>query len=99
MPRTSSSRRNARFPNRLWRQRRRLGFSQQHVATLVGYHTPGEISRFEHGERLPSLVMALKLEIVYQTPVAFLFPDLYLRLREGIRAKQAECVTEPSRRP
>jgi transcriptional regulator with XRE-family HTH domain len=80
-----------RIPNRLWRQRRRAGLSQQQVAELVGYHTSGEISRFEHGERLPSLVMALKLEIVYHTPVAFLFPDLYLRLREGIRAKQTEC--------
>ena len=62
------------------------------MADLVGYHTPSEISRFERGERLPSLVMALKLEIVYHTPVAFLFPDLYLRLRESIRAKQEELA-------
>lgn len=84
-----------KFPNRLWRQRRRVGLSQQRVAELVGYHTSGEISRFERGERLPSLVMALKLEIVYHTPVAFLFPDLYLRLREGIQAKQEDCDPRP----
>ena len=93
MSRTSKRKGRVKFPNRLWRQRRRLGLSQQHVADLVGYHTPGEISRFERGERLPSLVMALKLEIVYQTPVAFLFPDLYLRLREAVMAKQEQAAT------
>src|SRR5713101_2328883 len=90
MKRSSKPKRRVRFTNRLWRQRRRVGLSQQRVADLVGYHTPSEISRFERGERLPSLVMALKLEIVYHTPVAFLFPDLYLRLRDGVRAKQEE---------
>ena len=94
MSRRSKCKKPARIPNRLWRQRHRAGLSQQRVADLVGYHTPGEISRFERGERLPSLVMALKLEIVYHTPVAFLFPDLYLRLREGIRAKQDELLAE-----
>ena len=95
MSRTVKKRGRVRFPNRLWRQRHRAGLSQQDVADLVGYHTPGEISRFERGERLPSLVMALKLEIVYHTPVAFIFPDLYLRLREAIRAKQEEHETRP----
>jgi transcriptional regulator with XRE-family HTH domain len=78
----------AKYPNRLWRYRRRLGLSQQDVADLIGYLTPSDISKFEHGERLPSLVMALKLEIVYRVPVAFLFPDLYVRLRELIRVKE-----------
>ncbi|MGH9657470.1 MAG: hypothetical protein ACRD96_02940, partial [Bryobacteraceae bacterium] len=65
---------------------------------LVGYHTACEISRFERGERLPSLVMALKLEVVYQTPVAFLFPELYVRLRDVIQAKDEEIADAGCRR-
>ncbi len=85
---TKARYRRAHFPSRLWRYRRRMGFSQRHVAELAGYLTPSEISRFEHGERLPSLLMALKLEIIYRVPVAFLYQDLYLRLRDSIREKE-----------
>ncbi len=87
--RTKRQRRVVRFPNRLWRYRRRCGLSQQQVAELAGYLTPSDISRFERGERVPSLLMALKLEIIYRVPVAFLYQDLYLRLRDGIREKEA----------
>jgi transcriptional regulator with XRE-family HTH domain len=78
-----------RFCNQLWRYRRRSGLSQQAVAALAGYLGPSDISRFERGERLPSLVMALKLEIIYQAPVAFLYQDLYLRLRAGVAEKRS----------
>lgn len=88
MKRLLKRRSRVRFPNRLWRYRRRMGFSQQKVAELAGYLSPSDISRFEHGERLPSLLMALKLEIIYRTPVAFLYQDLYLRLRNDIREKE-----------
>lgn len=67
MKRTLKRNTRVRFPNRLWRYRRRTGFSQQEVAELAGYLTPSEISRFERGERLPSLLMALKLEVIYRT--------------------------------
>ena len=81
-----------------------MGLSQQEVADLSGYLTPSDISRFEHGERLPSLLMALKLEIIYRTPIAFLYQDLYLRIREGIREKEEQrsprkCATNSSSLP
>ena len=84
------ARKHTRFPNSLWRYRRRGGLSQEEVAKLSGYLTSSDISRFERGERLPSLLMALKLEIIYRTPVAFLYQDLYLRLRDVIRTREAE---------
>jgi transcriptional regulator with XRE-family HTH domain len=83
------------YPNRLWRYRRRIGLSQQQVASIAGYLAPSDISRFERGERIPSLVMALKLEIIYRVPIAFLYQDLYLRLREEIRAKEEEEQHRP----
>ena len=75
-----------------------MNFSQEHVAKLAGYLTPSEISRFEHGERLPGLIMALKLEIIYRTPIAFLYQDLYLRLRDTIREKEERRSARECRR-
>ena len=88
MKRRSKAGTRPTYPNRLWRYRQRMGFSQQQVAELAGYLTASDISRFERGERIPSLLMALKLEVIFRVPVAFLYQDLYLRLREGIRAKE-----------
>jgi transcriptional regulator with XRE-family HTH domain len=65
-----------------------MDLSQELVGELAGYLSGADISRLEHGERLPSLILALKLEIIYRVPVAFLYPDLYLRLREVIREKE-----------
>jgi transcriptional regulator with XRE-family HTH domain len=65
-----------------------MDLSQEVVGELAGYLTGADISRLEHGERLPSLILALKLEIIYRVPIAFLYPDLYLRLREVIRDKE-----------
>ena len=43
---------------------------------------------------------ALKLEILYGAPVAFLFTDLYVGLRAKIRDRQEELRNRPSvRRP
>lgn len=75
-------------PNQLWKYRQRMGFTQQQVASLVGYVSQADISNFERGRKLPSLRMALRLEIVYRTPVAFLYPDLYARLKTALRAKE-----------
>jgi transcriptional regulator with XRE-family HTH domain len=98
MKRTSQWRAPGRVPNRLWRYRRRMGFSQEQVAELAGYLAPSDISRFERGERLPSLIMALKLEIIYRAPVGFLYQDLYLRLRDAIREKEERRSARECRR-
>jgi len=42
------------------------------------------ISEYEHGRKLPALETALKLEILYQTPLAELFPDLYRSLSSEV---------------
>jgi transcriptional regulator with XRE-family HTH domain len=65
-----------------------MDFTQRQVAALLGYHDASDISHYEHGHKLPSLITALKLEIVYRVPVAFLYHDLYLRLRHDIHAKE-----------
>ena len=67
-----------------------MGFSQKRVACALGLKKTGMLSRYEHGKRIPSLKNALKLEIVYRTPVAFLFIGLFLELKKEIREKEEE---------
>ncbi len=64
------------------------GLARKKVARILGYTRTSSLIRFENGERLPNLETALKLEILYRRPVAFLFPDLYVALREEIRAAE-----------
>ena len=74
--------------NHLWTYRKKMGLSQKRVAYYAGLKTTNAFSKYEHGGKLPNLKNALKLEIVYRTPVAFLFPDLYGRLRNEIRQRE-----------
>jgi transcriptional regulator with XRE-family HTH domain len=81
------SKRTPKITNSLWKYRKRLGFTQQEVATLLGCRSDTVVIRYEKGERLPILTTALKLGIVYGVPVEFLFGDLYDQLRAEIGAK------------
>lgn len=69
-----------------------MDFTQQQVAEIIGYHSHTDVSRYEYGRRLPSLVTALKLEIVYRVPVAFLFPGLYRELKEQLREREERLL-------
>jgi DNA-binding XRE family transcriptional regulator len=87
-----------RQKNRLAMYRRRMGFSQRQVAHLLGHTRRGLISAYERGSVLPTLVLALRLEIILRTPVAFLFPDLHNHLKVQIRAAE-ECMAGRTDRP
>jgi transcriptional regulator with XRE-family HTH domain len=76
--------------NSLWSARNKMGFSQKRVACALGLRRTCELSRYEHGTRIPGLINALKMEIVYRTPVAFLYSDLYIELKGKIREKEEQ---------
>lgn len=84
--------------NSLWVARNRMGFSQTQVARALGLRRTSILSRYEHGTRIPSLVNALKLEIVYRTPVAFLFDNLYSDLKRKIRQREDRIQSEQKRK-
>jgi transcriptional regulator with XRE-family HTH domain len=77
-----------RTKNSLWEARQRMGFSQKRVARALGLKKTSVLSRYEHGARIPGLINALRLEIVYRMPVAFLFRDLYKEIKEDIRKRE-----------
>jgi transcriptional regulator with XRE-family HTH domain len=81
--------------NSLFIFRRRMGFSQKHVARLLGFPDTSMLSRYERGKSMPPLNMALSLGIVLRVPVEFLFPGLYDGLRNRIRAEE-EIIARPT---
>lgn len=78
--------------NKLASFRRKRGYSQRRVAHLIGHKGHGALSSYEYGRTLPTLTTALKLEIIMRTPVAFLFPELYEKLRAKIRADEEKLA-------
>jgi DNA-binding XRE family transcriptional regulator len=79
---------HTKFKNELSIVRSGRGLARKTVARILGHKRTSSLIRFENGERFPNLETALKLEILYRRPVAFLFPDLYVALREEIRAAE-----------
>ena len=75
-----------------------MGLSQKQVAELLGHRDTSMISHYEHGRALPPLAMALRLEIVYRVPVAFLFPAMYDALKRRIREHE-ESIAGAGQRP
>ena len=71
--------------NELAIYRRRLRFSRKRVARLLGHSSTAMLSRYENGRSHPPLLTVLKLEIIYRTPVAFLYQERYASLRQEIR--------------
>ena len=74
--------------NNLILYRKRMGFTQKQVASLLGHRDTSMVSHYERGRSLPPLMVALGLEIVFRIPVAFLFPAVYDELRRQIRSKE-----------
>ena len=68
--------------------RRKMGFTQKEVAYLLGLKSSTAISNYENNKKMPSLLNLLKLEIVLRTPVAFLYRDHYVEIKEQIRNKE-----------
>ena len=64
------------LPTNLWLARKRLGWSQKWVAALLGRRSVSVVSEYERGVKTPPLPIALKLQLIYQTPLAELFPAL-----------------------
>ena len=71
------------------------GFSQEQVARMLGLVSSSQISRWERGERTPTLKHALQLAALYKRLVTDLFFDLFDEEREKlINSKEAESAGE-----
>lgn len=77
-----------RLTNELMPARRKRGLSRKQVASLLGYRSISTVARLERGVIAPRMRTLLLLEILYRTPVAYLYPRLYAALREELRLKE-----------
>ena len=82
-----------KYENRLWLARKRRVLQQKQVARLLDHKTIDQISRYENGNRIPTLETALKLEIIYGIPLRLLFTGLYNELRDAIQKRPTSGIT------
>jgi transcriptional regulator with XRE-family HTH domain len=71
----------------LWQARQRSGLPRKTIAFLLGRKFTDEISRYESGQRTPTLQTALKLEIIYRVPVRLLFYEEFINSSWQIRER------------
>ena len=71
--------------NSLLDARFNTGLSLTEVARRLGIRRMDRLGIYERGQRLPTLKNAITLEILYQQPIAALFPEVYQEIREQLR--------------
>ncbi len=59
---------------------------------MLGHKKTAQVSRWENGEKTPSLENALKLGYILKVPVETLFVDLAARLQGEIKARTLEAL-------
>ena len=74
--------------NRIWKYRHICNLSQQEIGRLLEYKTTSQISNWEKGKKLPTLINAIRLSQILHTTVEVLFPGLVQYLKNEIEAKE-----------
>lgn len=74
-------------PCTLRTHRRTWGLSQRDLADLLGFESPTQISRLEHGKRIPGLETALVCSTLFGVPLAELFPQLAIEFDAHLRER------------
>ena len=77
-------RKRKRIHNYLKRCRRERGLTQQEVARILGLESSSMISRWEKGICLPETLNALRMAILYDTTVDYVYEDLRLELQDKL---------------
>jgi len=81
---------NRPIPNTLRLHRKTLGYTQRHVAKVLGLHDTVPLSQWEKGVKLPSTVNLIKLSLIYRTYPNELYCEVFSLFREEIHIKELE---------
>ena len=82
------------LPNLLRKYRKARGLKQNDVAKILGFKSSSRLSRWEQGARLPSLLNALRLGVVYRVMADALFFDHVRQLRKDIGLREESIAQE-----
>jgi len=85
-------------PCALRTHRRSWGLTQGELADLLGFESPTDISRIEHGRRTPGLETALLCSTLFGVPLGELFPQVAIETGAILR-KRVSQVQEGSPHP
>lgn len=85
-------------PNALRRCREGHGYTQVMLGRLLGLKDGSWVSRWEHGEALPSLESAIKLSILLDMPIPNLFPAMAEKAGASVR-EQSMVISSMSEVP
>jgi transcriptional regulator with XRE-family HTH domain len=88
-----------RLDNYLRTYRRRLRFSQDEVAFLLGTKSGTKVSRYEQGMREPGLETALAYEVLFGMPLKELFAGKAERIERTIAERAQDLLTQLASRP
>lgn len=69
--------------------RRTWGLTQKELADLLGFESRTQVSRIEHGKRVPGLEIALACTTLFGVSLGELFPQLAVEVEENLRKKIA----------
>lgn len=88
---------SSQLPNYLRTNRKRLGFSQDDVAFLLGARSGTKICRYERRIRDPGFHTALAFEAIFQRPIRELFAGVYDEVAREIANRAKILVVETER--
>lgn len=78
--------------------RRHAHLTQEELAHLLGAATAAKVSRYESGNRIPSLQTGLAYEAALGVPVSKLFRGTYEEIRELVEERRRKLRAEKERR-
>ena len=82
----------------LRKHRKSAGLSQHELAKLLGCSSGAKVSRYEHFQRLPSLMSAIAYEIIFKASLRSLLPGLYAQVRAQVGQRARALADRVKRR-
>ena len=79
--------------NYLRTYRKRAGLTQDDVAHLLGCHTAGQVSRYEHFRREPSLRVALAFEVIFNASARLIFRGDFKQVEQSVTLRAKRMAT------
>ena len=96
MDKNIRNRRRGFIENDLFSYRKKRGYSQRDIASLLGHKSSAHISDYEKGKRLPNLKTALKLAVILSVQVDDLFDEIREEFRGKIQIKREKLYEAKS---
>lgn len=78
--------------NCLRKYRKTRGLNQREAASILGLHSTSVLSRWEHGQSLPTTLNILKLAAMYRTMVEGLYIDLAHEIKEEVLEQEEKVL-------